>query len=715
MSKKSGAGPGGKKGNDDDQDVTLQAVVLADSFQNRFRPLTLEKPRCLLPLANVPLIEYTFEFLATAGVEDVYVFCSAHADQIDEYIKTSKWTSPHSGFKKLRVIFSPNSASVGDAMRDLDAKQLITSDFLLVSGDVVSTLELHPILHQHRQRRQADKNAIMTMILRQASINHRTKCRAELGIFCIDPKTDRCVYYEEMVRHGRKKQISIPPELFKRHPQIEIRGDLIDCSIDICSPDVPALFTENFDYQHIRRHFVHGILQDYELYGKTIHCHVAKDNYAARVRSLRTYDAVSKDIIQKWSKHINPENGVFSGQKYQYQRGNIYKGDNVVLGRDCVVKPRTIIGGGTNIGEGSVVGSSVIGRNCKIGKNVVIEGAYIWDSVVVEDGCMVRNSIVADEAVLGSGSTVEDTAVVSYGVKLALGTTVTGHRRLTARKRVRPPGHDEDDEDEDDEDASQEEDEDTADEAVVGIGGKGFLYLDSESEDEDSVKVVDSLGPIVSLEDLEPEDSSISALTSEEESAPVKQKRRRASGSYATSASEENEEDAWHKEAVISLRTALEKNHPVEVAGLELNSLRMASDANWHQVRRAAATAFVARLDDLMEQRQTATVACGQLWGRWGLLLNRMIHGLEDQVDFLLLVQKECSIKGRGGTILLHSVQKLYDIDLIEEEAVNGWWQDERSVNGDDLVNVRKPTNAFITWLAEAESEGEDEDEDEDE
>ena len=43
--------------------------------------------QCLLPLANTPLIEYTFEFLALAGVEDVYVFCSAHSDQIDEYIR----------------------------------------------------------------------------------------------------------------------------------------------------------------------------------------------------------------------------------------------------------------------------------------------------------------------------------------------------------------------------------------------------------------------------------------------------------------------------------------------------------------------------------------------------------------------------------------------------------------------------------------------------
>lgn len=299
-----------------------------------------------------------------------------------------------------------------------------------------------------------------------------------------------------MVRHGRKKHISIPPELFKRHPQIAMRSDLIDCSIDICSPDVPALFTENFDYQHIRRHFVHGILQDYELYGKTIYCHVATDNYAARVRSLRTYDAVSKDIIQKWSKHINPENTVFSGQKYQYQRGNIYKGANVVLGMDCVLRPRTIIGGGTSIGEGSVVGGSVIGRNCKIGKNVVIEGAYIWDSVVVEDGCSVRNSIVADEAYLGSGSTVEETAVISYGVRLASGTTVTGHRRLTAHKRSRPSPHDnESDEEEDDDNDNTDDDEENVDETAVGPGGKGFVYVDSESEDEDTLKVIDTLGP----------------------------------------------------------------------------------------------------------------------------------------------------------------------------------------------------------------------------
>lgn len=43
--------------------------------------------QCLLPLANTPLIEYTLEFLANAGVEDVFLYAGAHSDQLERYIK----------------------------------------------------------------------------------------------------------------------------------------------------------------------------------------------------------------------------------------------------------------------------------------------------------------------------------------------------------------------------------------------------------------------------------------------------------------------------------------------------------------------------------------------------------------------------------------------------------------------------------------------------
>lgn len=86
--------PKASKGSDKNKDVAetedvLQAVVLSDSFETHFNPFTLQRPRCLLPLANVPLIEYTLEYLASNRVEQVFVYCSAHTDQIEAYLQYS--------------------------------------------------------------------------------------------------------------------------------------------------------------------------------------------------------------------------------------------------------------------------------------------------------------------------------------------------------------------------------------------------------------------------------------------------------------------------------------------------------------------------------------------------------------------------------------------------------------------------------------------------
>jgi hypothetical protein len=53
------------------RDQKLQAILLADSFTTTFRPITLDCPKVLLPLVNVPMIDYTLEFLTHNGIEEV--------------------------------------------------------------------------------------------------------------------------------------------------------------------------------------------------------------------------------------------------------------------------------------------------------------------------------------------------------------------------------------------------------------------------------------------------------------------------------------------------------------------------------------------------------------------------------------------------------------------------------------------------------------------
>ncbi len=53
------------------RDQKLQAILLADSFKGIFNPITWEMPNVLMPLINMPLLEYTIEFLAINDVEEV--------------------------------------------------------------------------------------------------------------------------------------------------------------------------------------------------------------------------------------------------------------------------------------------------------------------------------------------------------------------------------------------------------------------------------------------------------------------------------------------------------------------------------------------------------------------------------------------------------------------------------------------------------------------
>jgi hypothetical protein len=51
----------------------------------------------------------------------------------------------------ITTIGNEDCRSLGDAMRDLDAKGLLRSDFILIStGDTISNVNLLPILEQHK-------------------------------------------------------------------------------------------------------------------------------------------------------------------------------------------------------------------------------------------------------------------------------------------------------------------------------------------------------------------------------------------------------------------------------------------------------------------------------------------------------------------------------------------------------------------------------------
>lgn len=60
-------------------------------------------------------------------------------------------------------------------------------------------------------------------------------------MFVIDSETSECLHYEPVTGYPPKKHTNIPREILREHPEIEIRNDLIDCSIDVCSVEVSRI------------------------------------------------------------------------------------------------------------------------------------------------------------------------------------------------------------------------------------------------------------------------------------------------------------------------------------------------------------------------------------------------------------------------------------------------------------------------------------------
>lgn len=280
-------------------------------------------------------------------------------------------------------------------------------------------------------------------------------CRAKdaNSVFVLDPNTNQCVYYESVVSLPRKHRMEISPEIFENRPQIEFRNDLVDPYLDICSVEVPALFTENFDWQRLRGDFVHGILTS-DILGKTIYSSLVFEPYIARVQNEQLYNTISNHVLNRWTFPIVPETNIRNGDNYEFTRGNIYKSMDVVLSRSCMIDDNVQIGSGTRIGENTRIGNSIIGHNCIIGDNVVLEGACLWDNVTIGNNCTIEKSIIANNVDILGNTTIAQGSIVSMGVTLGPEAIIPKYSRLSLLPQPKNSFFDESSDEEDDEEGS---------------------------------------------------------------------------------------------------------------------------------------------------------------------------------------------------------------------------------------------------------------------
>ncbi|CAN6451580.1 unnamed protein product [Victoria cruziana] len=714
---------------EDEVPVPLQAVLLADSFTQKFRPITLERPKVLLPLANVPMIEYALAWLESVGVAEVFVFCCSHANQVKDHLQKYQWK----GQSRIKVdtIESHDSISAGDALRLIYEKNVIRGDFVLISGDTVSNMSLADALQEHKQRRKKDPLAVMTMVIKQSKPSS-VSCRTRLGndelFIGIDTENNELLYYEDRADYS-KGLISLDKTLLSERPALLLQNDKQDCYIDICSPEVLSLFTDNFDYQQLRRDFVKGLLMD-DIMGYKIFTYEIGSSYAARIENFRSYDTVSKDILQRWMYPFVPD-VQFSGScpAVKMDREGIYRGNDVAQSRFARVGPYSLVGSGTSIGDYSFVINSTIGDNCIIGRNVSIEGCYIWNNVTIQDNCKLKHAIVCDGVILKTGAVLQPGVILTFKVMIGEEVEVPAYSKISLLRQ--PTIQDSDEEleyadsshgivenpsmngiDENGELGHEVSEDQHWDASKVGVSGAGVLWSIGENLQEDEWK--HSVAPIPA----EKLGVIFSALADAEGSQDLgtSQASERVQTNLEISLDEDGnscvDDDIdlktvqFDKEVEETFGRAVLEGVEQDHVILEINALRLAYNMTFSDCAGAIFYSLMKlALESSHNSNRELLINTRNVIVKWKELLSHYVQSEDDEVEILLKLEEICLESAKEFAPVFSSIlQILYEQDIMTEDAIMTWASEKEGAEESDKVFVNQ-CEAFIQWLREASEE----------
>ncbi len=132
----------------------MKAMILAAGLGTRLRPLTLVRPKPLIPVVDQPLIRHLAEGLQKAGVTELVVNTHHLADQVRREVEADDWPLPTSLSHETAIL------GTGGALRR--ARDLLgDGPFLVVNGDIYTDLDFAALYDAHLQRRP-----LATMVLR---------------------------------------------------------------------------------------------------------------------------------------------------------------------------------------------------------------------------------------------------------------------------------------------------------------------------------------------------------------------------------------------------------------------------------------------------------------------------------------------------------------------------------------------------------------------
>lgn len=122
----------------------MQAVIIAGGLGKRLRPLTLTRPKALVPLVNKPQVVHILEALPPP-CEEAILAVNYRFAQVRDFFREHEFRVP------VRVIDEPTPLGTGGALRNVE--RLLHGPFAVYNGDVVDSIDFDDLVRAHRKGR----------------------------------------------------------------------------------------------------------------------------------------------------------------------------------------------------------------------------------------------------------------------------------------------------------------------------------------------------------------------------------------------------------------------------------------------------------------------------------------------------------------------------------------------------------------------------------
>lgn len=365
----------------------MQAVIMAGGFGTRLRPLSVNIPKPMVPMANRPMLSHIIELLKEHGFTDLIMMLYYQPEVITDYFGDGSKFG-------VKIKYLRPESDLGTAGSVKFAEKYINDTFLVISGDVLTDFDITKAVEYHKT-----KKAMATLVLTRVSNP------LQYGVVITD-KDQKIERFLEKPSWG------------------EVFSDTINTGIYVLDPKVFDIVPEGKSFDFSKDLYPIILKEDKGLYG-----YIA-EGYWKDIGNLDEYRLGHYDIldnkvkieIEGKSVKIDGKE-IMVGENTKIEDGVEFEG-NVVIGDNCIVE------------KGVKLSQSVIGNNVKVFGGAQVVGSVVWDNVTIGRDARLKETVVANKTRIGDRAVIQVGTVIADECNVGADSVIRANIKIWPNKAV---------------------------------------------------------------------------------------------------------------------------------------------------------------------------------------------------------------------------------------------------------------------------------------